>query len=231
MTVSTSSLPVRLGLRELGKIENSLNFNLVPLRVSYRHSFMMKPHSLAYRLGTKSNVEGCDGCSFRFRAQLHYVQCELRIDRSVSLQQLSSNDPKWITDTDADLVHLLEEFIPAIQTHIDRQTNRVHLHAADQTAHYDPIIPNSLVRCSLLHSTKAMSRNILIIIINMVRHSTTGTHIDRHIDCVHLCHASHIFHNVLVIMIRYSLTHEIQGTHHNATARQFHLPIYLQTQL
>jgi hypothetical protein len=56
-------------------------------------------------------------------------------------QQLSSNDPKWITDTDANLVHLLEEFIPAIQTHIDRQTNRVHLHAADQTPHYDSIIP------------------------------------------------------------------------------------------
>jgi hypothetical protein len=84
MTVSTSSLPMRHGLRELGKIENSLNFNPVPLRVTYRHSFMMKPNSLAYRLGKKSSVEGCDGCSFRFREQLHNVQYELRMGRSLS---------------------------------------------------------------------------------------------------------------------------------------------------
>jgi hypothetical protein len=35
------------GLRELGKIENLLNPNLVPFRLTYRHSVMMKPHSLA----------------------------------------------------------------------------------------------------------------------------------------------------------------------------------------
>jgi hypothetical protein len=58
MTVSTSSLPMRLGLRELGKIKNSLNSNLVILRVTYQHSFMVKPHSLAIDWGRNPVWEG-----------------------------------------------------------------------------------------------------------------------------------------------------------------------------
>jgi len=38
---------MRLGLRVLGKIETSLNSNSVSLRITYRHSFMMKPRSPA----------------------------------------------------------------------------------------------------------------------------------------------------------------------------------------
>jgi hypothetical protein len=133
----------------------------------------------------------------RFYEQLHHVNSHHPLSFSLSLSQLSYDDPKWINNGVRDLVHNFKQHILVIQIYIERRRDRVPLYHASQAPSYNPVQRNPL------HDTKRILHHGLMI---TVRYSATRTYI-HYTDHVHLYDAkslsTHLQHPQTLQTIQY----------------------------